>query len=189
MFSKKDIRNNLLGSFEIALLMPRGFKRFSDSRAAAMNSFKLLFFFVPLVLAVKYFLAETQSVNTLLFYTPEILFTYVAFLGFVYLFAKQYERLEHFYKFITISNWFNVITIVLVMPVLVMLVIGAYPVEVFTSYAVFITLVGYFYTAYILTQVLRIPWELGGFVAICGMCLDQTTMDFVAHLQTYFLSA
>ncbi len=184
MFLSKQVKQNLLGCFEIVLFMKAGFDRFSNSRSDALKSFLIVLVILPLILGVRVIMSPEYSPSLIVFlYTPITILALVGFLGLVFCFSKHYERTQYFYKYLNVVNWFNIAMLALTSPLLVAIALGAQESTQFESYAVFMIMVGYLYSGYILTHVFRVPWELGGFVAIFGMLIDQTLLEFADHIR------
>lgn len=181
MFTKAEWKNNLLGCLEVFLFMPKGLERFSGEARDAFRSLIIPAVLLPLVLVTMVAMSPGFSPSLLIsLHALRIVAALVLFLTVVYFFMRQYEREEHFFKFLNVSNWCNIPGVILVMPILVALMTGA-EMSAMESYAVFITLVGYVYSAFVLTHCFRLPWELGGFIAIVGLAID----DNLLHLTVY----
>ena len=90
--------------------------------------------------------------------------------------------MEFLYKYIIVQNWFELALLALIAPMLVCLSIGM-PVEQVENYAVFITVLSYVYCGFILTYSLRIPWEMGGFIAVSFMFIDETAFDVLKFVR------
>lgn len=181
MLKKQELKENLLGCFEIILLMRSGIDRFKcTSRENAIKSFIIPVIFLPLVLTVLVVTsAEGYSIPFILsVHLIRIVAGLTIGLSIIYFVSKQYERHEHFYKFLVIVNWFSLFDIILVSPVLFYIFSGADATEI-EAYAVFITLLGYIYSAFIITHCFRMPWQMGGFVAIIGMAIDESMWDIL----------
>jgi len=183
MFSKREIKSNLLGCLELTLFMRRGVVRFESSRVAAIKSFLITLLVLPPTLAVMVALSEGYAASLLVtLHAIRIVLSMVLFLGAVYFITKQYDRQSYFYKFINIFNWMNIPGIILCLPILSIIITGA-SIEAFESYAVFITLLGYVYGAFIITHTFRIPWEMGGFIAIISLAIDQNALELTTHIR------
>lgn len=183
MFSREELKKNILGCFEIALFMRSGVERFSDSKQAALRSFAVPAFFIPMVVWVWILRADAEPVAAVVaIHFFRMILTMGVFMGIVYVFSRQYERQVHFFRFITVSNWSELIGAILVVPVLIALLSGA-DMALWENYAVFVQLFGYVYTGFIVTQVFRVPWELGGFVAVVALAVGQNLLDLGLYVQ------
>lgn len=184
MFTKQEIKQNIIGCLEIIIFMRTGVKRFQNvSRISAIKSFVIPVALLPLVLAVLvvtskegYSVPFVVSVHLL-----RIVIGAIIYLSIVYFLSKQLERQEHFCKFLVISNWLSLFDIILVSPILFYIYTGA-DVTAVEPYAVFSTLLGYVYVAFVVTHTFRIPWEMGGFLAIVGLAVDETMWDTLFFL-------
>ena len=183
MFTKKEWKYNLVGCMEIFLFMPAGVGRFKSSRSAAIKSFVVPIALLPILLAVMAAMSAGFSLGILLsLHMVRIILAAVLFFAVVYFLSKQFERQEHFYKFLNVVNWSNIPGMFLTLPILGALVMG-YDMTALESYAVFITIVGYVYLAFILTHCFRFPWEMGGFIAIVGLAIDQNLLDVTVYIR------
>lgn len=185
MFTAKEIKNNLLGCLEIFLFMPSGIERFGKTKSDALKSLIIPIALLPLTLMVIMALPEEAAgpVNIVLpIHIIRIVAAVVVFLIVVYYLAKQFNREEYFYRFWSASNWCNVVGLVMVSPIMIG-VFSGYDMAVFESYAVFITLVGYVYSAFIITYCFKLPWEMGGFIAILGLAIDENLFDLAHYIK------
>mgnify|MGYP003630241666 FL=1 len=184
MFTKQEMKQNLAGSLEIMIFMRRGIERFKNvSRADAIKSFAIPVAFLPLVFTILILTSkEGHSIPFLLsVHFSRMVIGALIYLAIVYFLSKQLERQEHFYKFLVIINWTSFFDVILVSPIIFYVLTGGNPEDV-EVFAVFMTLLGYVYLAFILTHTFRVPWEMGGFVAIIGLAVDQTMWDMIAFL-------
>lgn len=183
MYTAEEIKKNLLGCFEIFLFMRKGVERFGSSKLSAIKSFAVPLALTPLLLLSILAVQKQTPINILIgISTGHLVITTLLFLGFVYLFTKQYNRQEHFWRFITITNWINIFSVILLIP----LVIGYFsgtPMAVFESYIIFKAILAYVYTAFVITICFKIPWELGGFISIVGIAISEHTLKlgFLLH--------
>ncbi len=181
MFTRQEIKENLHGSFEIILFMRRGVERFQNvSKKDAIKSFIIPVLFLPLVFAV---LVKTSADGYSIPFIISVHFVRIAVgvcvnLYILYFLTKQLNRQEHFCRFLVIANWISLFDIILVSPVLFFIFSGL-DLSAIEPYAVFMTLVGYVYMAFIIKSSFRIPWELGGFAAIVGLAVDETLWDII----------
>ena len=183
MFTKEEWKYNLVGCMEILLFMPAGVDRFKSSRSAAIKSFIVPIVLLPILLAVMVAMSAGFSLGLLIsLHLVRIVLSAVLFFAVVYFLSKQFERQEHFYKFVNVVNWSNIPGVLLILPILGALMMG-YDMAALESYAVFITIVGYIYSAFILTHCFRFPWEMGGFIAIVGLAIDQNLLDVTVYIR------
>jgi hypothetical protein len=189
MFSKSEIRQNLLGCLEIALFMRSGANRFVPSYEMMKKSFLLPFILLPVSLMIVFSAhpdgaLDTTSMQILGLVYALRLFVYLGvFLGFVYLMARTMDKLEDFTRFVIANNWLTLPAAALMLPLTLAFMAGYYSFTEVYPLMVFITLYSYACTAFMATHILRIPGELACFVAIAGMAINQTalhTLKFVA---------
>lgn len=178
------ITQNLLGTLEIALFMPRGAKRFGDSIKAFKYSFIIPLMILPLTLITV--LAAHPSSATLSPETAHVLmaiysmrlFVYLGlFLGVVYFMAKGMDRLDGFRRFAVANNWLTLPAAVLMLPLIVMFINGHYSWDEVYPLMVVITLYSYVYTGFMASYVLRLPYEMAAFIMVIGMAIHQTSLD------------
>lgn len=185
MFSKNEIKRNLLGCLEVFLLMPAARNRFGTSYDEAIRSFIIPILLFPLTLSLVFLLPESgldgQSQNTIaLLYSLRLAFFWVLYLGVVYWITRQVDRREHFWQFVIANNWLSVPASLILVPVLFMINSGAHSWEEMQALMAFLVLYTYGLTAFMATYVLRIPWELAGFIAMVGFIIDDSA-DQVFH--------
>lgn len=163
--------------------MRRGLQRFEVSRDKMIRSFIIPFTLLPFVLAVVVGLFDEYPPSLIVSLSlVRIIISTVLFLSVVYFLAKQFERQEHFFKFLIISNWLSVNSIILACPILIGLAIGLEP-DRFEVYAVFSEIVGYIYCAFVITCCFRLPWEMGGFIAIVGLAINENMFDLSDYIR------
>ena len=185
MFTREELKNNLIGCAEIALFMPNGVERYDSSKSAAIRSFLVTLILLPAVVAVWAYRAGSVPAGLVVgLHLAHFVLSALLFLTVVYFLSKQYNREEHFFRFITAVNWQGVTGVFLVFPVLAAVLFG-WDIEPWENYSIFVTLLSYVYTGFIVTYVFRIPWELGGFVAVIALAVDQNLLEVVKHLQDY----
>lgn len=178
MFTKKEIKQSLLGCFEILLFMKSGIERFETSKASAIKSFVIVLLLFPIsVITIMAIKNESNLSLIVLSEAGHMIGATVIFLGFLYYFMKQYNKEEHFWRFITISNWMSIPSLIMLTPIFIGLVTGV-EMQHFASFAIFMTLLGYVYKGFVLAHCFKIPWELGGFVAIISLAIDQNLLEF-----------
>jgi hypothetical protein len=195
MFHKGEIRHNLLGCLETALFMRSGTNRFRADKESMKRSFLVPLLALPftflIVLTAHPESDITQGTKQILLMIYSLrLFIYLgAFLSLVYFMARSTDRLESFYRFVTAHNWLVVPVTVLMLPIVIGFLNGHYSWEEIRPLLVFLTLYSYAYTAFMVSQVLRMPWELATCVAICGMAIHQGSLDMLkwAAVQTVYL--
>jgi hypothetical protein len=195
MFNRGELRQNLTGCLEIALFMPRGAERFCASYKGMIKSFAIPLLLLPLtlltVIAAHPDPALTSSSAKILVVIYSLrTFIYLAmFLGLVYCMARQMDREEHFYRFATANNWLAIPAAILSVPLILAFLNGAYEWNEVYPLLVFITLYSYAYSTFMITFVMRLPWELACFIAIAGMAIHQTSLGALkwAAVQTIYL--
>ncbi len=177
MFTAQELKQNLLGCFEIFLFMPKGLERFDVTPEKAIKSFFIPLALLPFILIIivgmsaEFSLSLVISLNVL-----RMAFSVLLFLWAVFFLTKKFDRQAHFYKFLMISNWLSINSLLLVSPILIGLFMGTHS-NSFEVYALFGELVGYVYSAFVITYCFRLPWEMGGFIAIVGMAINQNLFD------------
>lgn len=185
MFSREEILRKLFGCFEILLFMPRGIERFGPGKSAAVKSFLVPVYLLPFVFVSIIALSDGYSINLLVsIHSVRIIATLILGLLAIYFLALQFRREEFFYKFLNVSNWFNVPLAVFTLPILAAYILG-YNMHNLESYAVFITILGFVYTAFIISHAFRLPWELGGFMSIVILAIDQNLFSIALYIRDW----
>lgn len=180
-----ECKRNLLGSLEVALFMRMGRDRFGDSTGEAIRSFAVPILLFPLTVATVMMYPEAGiengSANTIaLLYSLRLAFIWLFFFGSVYLITKEIDRKQYFCRFVTVSNWITVPSTLVFLPVAYMLLSGTHTWDELYPFMVCIILYTYAYTAFMATYVLRVPWELSGFIVFVGMAISNSTMDIMS---------
>ncbi len=186
MFTRKETVESLKGCSEICLFMSRGISRFPTGAGAAVKSFLIPIILAPIVLAILIGVSSGFSFNYLLaLHSARVVLTSALFLAVVYFMSKQYGREEHFFRFVTVNNWMTIPSTLLLLPIMGGLVMG-YDYALFETYALFVTILGYIFIGFIVTNSFRLPWEMGGFIAILGMAIEQHGLDLAAAMTGAF---
>lgn len=197
MFNRGELRQNLTGCLEIALFMPRGAGRFCATYKGMMKSFAIPLLLLPLTLLTVIAahpdpaLSTTSAQILVVIYSLRVFIYLALFLGLVYFMARHMEREEHFYRFATANNWLIIPAAVLSAPLIIAFINGAYGWNEVYPLLVFITLYSYAYSTFMITFVMRLPWELACFIAIAGMAIHQTSLGalkWAAVQAIYFIS-
>ena len=179
-----EVKRNLLGSLEVALFMREGRDRFGDTLSEAIRSFSVPILLFPLTIATVTMYPSTgiadNSANTIaLLYSLRLAFIWLFFFGSVYLITKEIDRKQYFYRFITATNWLTVPSTVVFIPIAYLLLAGTHTLDELYPIMVCIILYTYAFTAFMATHVLRVPWELAGFIVFVGMAISNSTMDIL----------
>ncbi|MBU0799652.1 MAG: hypothetical protein KKA05_01485 [Alphaproteobacteria bacterium] len=187
MFSKEELKRNLLGCLEVALFMPIARQRFANSYDEAVRSFIIPILLFPLSLASVYLFPQEQivgtSANTIaLLYSLRIAASWALFLSAVYMIVREIDRRDLFYKFIVASNWITLPATLVFVPVGWMLMSGLYTWQELYPFMACLMLYSYAFTAFMVAYVLRVPWELAGFITFIGVMVNDNTMDAVHWL-------
>ena len=183
-----EMKKNLAGALDVALFMPSGARRFSSDKRAFKLSFLVPLALLPLTLITvlaahpSEALAPGSAEILMTIYGLRFCISLGLFLGVVYFMAKSMDRLDAFYRFGTANNWLSVPAATLTLPLIVMFLGGHYTWAEIYPFMVLITLYAYGYTAYMASRVLRLPLEMGGFVAIIGMAINQTSLDILKRV-------
>lgn len=181
---QSSVAQNLLGCLDITLFMPTAQKRFSDTYESAVHSFFIPIFFFPLTLATVYMFpapelanASTNTVAMLL--SLRTAFTLLAFMGTVYWLASEIDRKKHFYQFVVASNWLTIPSTLAFLPLVFMTFSGGYSMEELHFVMMAIVMYTYGLTAFMAARILRLPMELGIFIAVINMGIDETATNII----------
>ncbi len=177
---RHEIGRNLLGVFEIALFMPLARKRFGNTREEALRSFIVPLLLLPLTLISFYFLTKPEGAPLFgVLNSLRLAVIGAMFYGSVYWIAKTVGRKEYFYQFVIALNWLSVAATAIFLPLAWMMVTGT---QTWAELAPFAgCLIAYIcaFTCFMATYVLRITWELSGFIVFIGVALNNNTLDLV----------
>ncbi|PJB70296.1 MAG: hypothetical protein CO093_08500 [Alphaproteobacteria bacterium CG_4_9_14_3_um_filter_47_13] len=188
---RQEIKRNLLGALEVALFMPVARTRFGDTKEEAIRSFIVPVLLFPLILIALYTYPQilmTDYPETLagqsphvisLMYGLRMLAMWGAFFSTVYWIAREIDRKKYFYQFMIASNWLTLPATIIFLPVGWMLVTGAYSWHDLSAFTMFLMLYTYAFTAFMSAYVLRVPWELAGFIVFISMFLNNSTLDIL----------
>lgn len=193
MFSSGEIKRNLLGCLEIALLMRKGRDRFGNSYEEAMRSFIVPILLSPVVLLVIMLypapeISEVSRSTLALVYALRMFAVMALFLGAVWWIVGALDRREYFLQFVTAMNWLSVPATVVILPALYLVFSGTYTWQ--DIYPITCVLVGYSYlfTGFMAAHVLRIPLELAGFITFLSYAVNTHTLDIMNWLGENLLS-
>jgi len=187
MFKKGEIGRNLLGCFEVFLLMPSARLRFGTDFEGALRSFIVPILLFPLTLMAVYLspndaLADHSKNTIALFYSLRLAISWALYLGCVYWIVKEVDRKEHFWQFVTAINWVSIPATLVFLPVAWMMLTGNHSGEQLYPLIMGLVFYGYGLTAFVATYILRLPWELAGFVAIIGFLINDCTGDMMMQI-------
>ena len=194
---QNSIKQNALGALETALFLKKGAARFSNDHKSLKQSFLIPLLLLPLTLITVFYahpheqLADgaTQILATI--YTLR-LFVYLGlYLGFVYFMAKTLDKTKEFKRFVTANNWLTLPAAIAMIPLLLLFLNGSHSWAEIYPMMVVVTLYSYAYSGFMIAHLMRIPYEMAGFIAIAGMAIHQTSLTAIkwAAVQTiHFMS-
>lgn len=193
MFARGEIKRNLLGCLEIALLMRRGRDRFGDNYDEALRSFIVPILVSPVILLVimLYPAPEISAVSRsalALMYALRMFAVTALFLGAVWWIVGELDRREYFLKFVTASNWLSVPATIMILPSLYLTFSGLYTWEELYPFTCMAMAYSYFFTAFMAAYVLRIPMELAGFITFIGYIVNTQTLNIMHWIGENLLS-
>ena len=178
-----------LGALECALFMKQGIPRFNGDLPAMMKSLLIPLAFLPLSFIGLYYsqgqrpeLAAISYEYLALLFIGKTFFTTLLGLAMIYGFAKYYDRTQHFCRTITAGNWASIAPTLLFLPVLYSMSMGWHSWEEVYPVTIVFSIYTYALAGFILTFALKIPWEMAGFLAICGMAINETGFDVLYWL-------
>lgn len=186
-FSRDEVRRNLLGTLEVALFMPESRTRFSPNADEAIRSFMIPTLLLPATLLLVYLsprpeLADSTA-NTIAFlYSLRMVMGWALFLGCTYWLAKSVNRKEYFCQFVAATNWLAIPATLIYLPVALMIASGAYTWTDLYPFTVCLTIYTYAFTAFMTAYILRVPWELAGFVAVISVMVNNYTSDLITFV-------
>lgn len=186
-YTKEEVKKNLLGSIEVALFMPVARERFGNSFEEAMRSFLIPTLLLPVTLLFVFMFPKPEladaSANTIaILYSLRMIATWGLFLGSVYWLAKNVNRKDYFYQFVIATNWLAIPATLAYVPAAWLLLSGAYSWQELYPFVVSLTVYTYAFTAFMAAYVLRVPWELAGFIAVISVMVDNYTSDLISFV-------
>lgn len=182
MFTKGELRQNLLGTLEIALFMRSGTARFARSINDMKKSFIIPALALPLTLIMVLAAHPAQGLSSgamnilIAIYSLRLVLFLGLFLGLVYAVAKKMDKLENFYQFATANNWLMLPAVAVTLLPVLGLATGLYSWSEIQPLIIMATFYTFACTAFTITHVMRVPWELAGFAAITGLAIHQTSL-------------
>ena len=187
MSNNEITKNPFLGCFELSLFMKDGFSRFQNDQKALYLSFiiPIIATFGLLIAALPYaYSADTEFQKISLISLTNLLLaketlTFAAAVGFIYAMCKFTGRRQHFKKALITSNWSAMIGALLFLPVLFLMVKGAYSYDDLYPTMIISSLYAYAILAFIFKHTLRIPWELSAFMVVCFIAINEGGVDLL----------
>ena len=179
MFTKAEIKRNLVGGLEVALFMPTAGKWFGNGAEEAVRSFAIPILFLPVGLLMVYLqpalmaMKATPNAFALMFCFRTAICTGL-YLYCVYRIAKSLKRQKHFSQFVIAVNWLSVPAAVVFLPIMIVLATGTYNWEQVYPFAICALIYFYAFLGFMATSILRLPWELGGFIAFIYFMIDNS---------------
>jgi hypothetical protein len=185
MFSGEEIKRNLIGCLETALFMPTARRYFGNSAGEACRSFIIPVLMFPVTIFAFYLypkpeLADKSLELVTILYAVRVAVAWLLSLGTIYWILRGIEREQYFFQFVTAYNWLAIPCTVVVLPVLWMLYSGSHSGGEILPLLLFLIGYSYVFTAFMAAYVLRIPWQLAGFIVILTMAVNDGTMNVVS---------
>ena len=183
----KIVLNSLANDEKVAaLFMREGPERFGASWNEMLRSFWIVLINMIISLYSLQFMAPTEPkleglslplITSL--YSGKTIIAVILGLLLTYAFAKYMKKMEYIFQYITSMNWAGLISTTLALPPLISVAAGFHTwLEIYPVLIVF-ALYGYAISAFIITRIFRVPWQLGGFLAICGMAINDTLFNIL----------
>lgn len=180
-------KKSIIACLESALLMPQGARKFPVSVRAYGLSLLIPFIVLPLT-AVTFIAAhpETLSLQAQLFLSLVYLLRTIvylgAFAGFAYILSKSLEKESQFYRLLIAHNALLLPAALLMLPLSLGFLSGHYVWD--EVFPLMVCITGYFTfcLGYASVKILDIPAELGAFIAIAALAINQTALDSIKFL-------
>lgn len=193
MFPKGEIKRNLLGCLEIALLMHQGRNRFGNSYDEAIRSLIIPILISPLTLTVIMLypapeISEVSRSAIALMYALRMAAVTALFLGAVWWIVREIDRKEYFLQFVIAMNWLSIPATIAILPALYLVFGGYYTWEEISPITYILMGYTYLFTAYMAAYVLRIPLELAGFITFISYAVNTHSMDLMNWIGANLLS-
>lgn len=186
-FTKEEVKRDLLGSLEVALFMPEARGRFGTGAEEAIRSFLIPTLLLPVSLLLVYAfpkpeLADAPASVIAILYSLRMVLTWALFLGAIYWLTRNVNRREYFCQFVIAINWLAIPATLAYLPTILLLMSGAYSWQELYPFTVSLTVYTYAFTAFMAAYVLRLPWELAGFIAVISLMVDNYTSDLISFV-------
>lgn len=186
-----SLGQNLLGCLELALFMNNGKKRFATDGAAFKHSFiipviSFLIMGIALIFLHPYSsLSSVPSQWVLMADAARIVVYFALFLAVMYGFASRFQRIRHFKRFVIANNWLCIPQMVMMMPLIAMVLAGWHSFDELKPLMVMATFYSYAYSAFMITCVMRVPWEMGAALSIAAFAINQTALDTIRWMADF----
>ncbi|GEM_PF-3543339 len=177
----------LLGTFELALFMAAGVKRFPVNPRAARISFlvpiALLFFWVyPLHRVPTEILGERGYGELVLIHGGILAIHLTVFLFILWAVARQLGKAESFWPVVTMNNFCSIAGFVLMLPLFAMVIAGRHTWEEIFNALILISFYELALTAYVITRGMNVPWQFGTGLAFVSMFIANSASTTVFAL-------
>lgn len=197
------ITNKIRSAFEFALFIREAEDTFRGTTLrGALKSYLVPLIFLPYGIwgitlthhTELQTLSELEGINN--FSTPVFLaITFVKTLlmtaiglTILFYFTKWMDRQAYFFDCLAAGNWMSIPSFFFGLPITVMIVLGhAEWMSVYILVCMYI-LYGVAVSAFLLTRILNIPWELGTGYAIFGLALDEFSNKVVNLIGIHYFS-
>lgn len=171
------MKNYILGAFETFLFMPTAHEKFSESKQSAIRSFLIPAIVLPFIVLVCVMNSEGFSPLLLVgVHSVRLVVELSLSIGFLYAVTGILNARSGFWRYICMSNWFNLVLFLLISPVLFGIATGM-DIGIFTNYLIFLSLYSVVMTAFMLTYTLKTNWQLASFMAITCLFISQTLLQ------------
>lgn len=190
LFSR-EIKTNLLGSFEVALFMRDGPKRFGNTYHEALRSFLIPVFLFPASVLAFYLSGAPAVIGTeentlLILLSVRVLLIWALFFGIVAWLLKHVDHMNHFYRFVIATNWISIPATVAFFPVMAFILNGSYSWSEIYPFTTFVMFYAYAMIAYAAVYALVIPWELAMFITMIFMVVNDSTLNLMSWIGRLF---
>ncbi|MDY0029501.1 MAG: hypothetical protein RBR86_06115 [Pseudobdellovibrionaceae bacterium] len=170
------IRKALLGCLEIPLFMKAGVKRFENTKEAATASFIIPFMFLfPIseISRINPDYTDLSYIYILSMTTLLLVLSMIFYYGACYACMVALERKNHFYQFVSATNWITLTSFVTNMPFFLLVYWGYYEYKEMFNLFIFMMFFAVTYQAFMITHLLRINWMLGTGISIMSLLIDD----------------
>lgn len=169
--------------------MREGVERFAGDIKAFWQSFIVLglnFLLIPLSIPFVYEADERLQQASLGFviflFLLKMIIVVLALVAFSYFICKLLKREQDFLRYITTSNWVSLIGLILYLPFIVIMEMELANYTELAPYLIVIAIYIYVIVAFVAKYVLKIPWELAGFISICSLAINESFYNTVYML-------
>jgi hypothetical protein len=174
MYEQHDHPKPLMGTLELALFLSKGVTRFPRSKNAAILSFivpitLMLIWVYPTSIVPTEVMGDRSYFDILLIHISIMTLHLGLFYSALWFILSYLKYAEKFCTLICIGNFISLVSFVLIMPLCIMVVKGAYSWEEIYGALIVISCYELAICAFAITKLLEVPWQFGAGIAFLSV--------------------